>query len=41
MVKPEQAAIGTMLEIDILSKKYGAEVIEESPFDPENARLRA
>ena len=41
MVKPEQAAIGTMLEIDILGKKYGAEVIEESPFDPENARLRA
>ena len=41
MVNPEQAAIGTMLEIDILGKKYGAEVIEESPFDPKNARIRA
>ncbi len=41
MVKPESSAIGTLLEIDILGKKYAAEVIEESPFDPKNARLRA
>jgi len=40
MLQPEYAAIGTTLEIDILGKRYQAEVIEESPFDPHNDRLR-
>jgi len=41
LVKPEMAAIGTELEIEILGELYEATVIEESPFDPENARLRS
>ena len=41
MVKPGLDAIGTEVEIDILGKRYAAVVIEESPFDPQNERLRA
>ena len=41
MVEPDYADIGTIVEIDILGKNYLAEVIEESPFDPENVKLRA
>ena len=41
MVRPELAEIGQQLEISILGKRYPATVIEESPFDPNNERLRA
>ena len=41
MVKPDHAATGTGLDIKILGKLYKATVIEESPFDPANERLRA
>lgn len=41
MVKPEFALAGTELEIKILDKNYVATVINESPYDPDNARLRA
>ena len=41
MLKPEYAAIGTKLKIRILGTLYDAEVVEESPFDMENALLRA
>jgi dimethylglycine dehydrogenase len=40
MVRPELAAIGTEVEIDILGTRHGATVIGESPWDPENERLR-
>jgi len=40
-VTPEAAEAGTRLEIEILNKRYTAEVIEESPYDPENKSLRA
>ena len=40
MVSPDCAGLGTALEIDILGDRFTAEIIEESPFDPENARLR-
>ena len=40
-VKPETANVGTALEIEILGKRHRATVIEESPWDPENKRLRA
>ncbi len=40
MVKPEYAATGTEMEIDILNRNYRAVVIPESPFDPDNERLR-
>jgi len=40
-VTPEAAEVGTILEIEILRKRYTATVIEESPYDPENKSLRA
>ena len=40
MVRPELAERGTALEIDILGERYPARVVEESPWDPENLRLR-
>ena len=40
MVKPEYAATGTEMEIDILNRNYRAVVIPDSPFDPGHERLR-
>lgn len=40
-VQPEAAEIGTELEIVILQERFRAVVIPESPWDPENERLRA
>jgi hypothetical protein len=40
MVKPEYAAVGTTLDIEILGKSYSARVVPDSPFDPKNERLR-
>jgi dimethylglycine dehydrogenase len=40
MVKPEFAESGSKLEIEILGKSYPATVIPDSPFDPDNERLR-
>ena len=41
MVKPEFADIGSELQIRILGTNYKAIVVPESPFDPDNAALRA
>ena len=40
MVKPELAEPGTEIEIEILGKNYPATVVQESPFDPKQERLR-
>jgi dimethylglycine dehydrogenase len=40
-VRPEFAEIGQALTIKMLGKHYPARVVEESPYDPSNARLRA
>ncbi len=40
-VQPDLAEPGTELEIDVLGEPRPAVVIEESPYDPENERLRA
>jgi dimethylglycine dehydrogenase len=40
LVAPEYAAIGTELQIEILGELYQATVIEESPYDPTNVKLR-
>ena len=40
MIPPELSEIGNNLEIEILGHRHRATVIEESPFDPENQRLR-
>jgi len=41
MVRPEAAAPGTRLEIDVLGTPATATVVAESPYDPENLLLRA
>ena len=40
-VEPEAAAPGTELKIEILGRRRPAVVIPESPWDPDNARIRA
>ncbi|GGK42186.1 dimethylglycine dehydrogenase [Salinarimonas ramus] len=40
MVSPELGEIGTELDVVILGKPHRAMVIGESPFDPDNQRLR-
>lgn len=40
MVRPDHAAIGTQMEMDLLGAPCIATVMGESPYDPENARLR-
>jgi len=41
MVRPKRAAPGTELEMDILGTRHRVTVIPESPYDPENLRLRS
>ena len=41
MVPPELENPGTKVELDVLGKRRKAVVVEESPFDPRNQRLRA
>jgi len=41
MVRPEHAEVGTELEMDILGEKHRVTVIPESPYDPDNLRLRS
>ncbi len=41
MVSPDRAALGSELEIDILGQRYPAIVLGESPYDPQNNRLRS
>ena len=41
MVKPEFSKVGTELEMDILDKKHKVVVIEDSPYDPMNEKIRA
>lgn len=41
MVKPEFGSHGSEVMVRILGDNYPARVVEESPFDPENIRLRA
>ena len=40
MVPPALSAEGTHVEVEILGDRYPATIIPESPFDPENERLR-
>ena len=40
-VKPDFAAIGAELTIEILGERKRATVLVESPYDPENRELRA
>ena len=40
MVRPKYAEIDTKLQMDILGKMHDVTVIPESPYDPENLKLR-
>ena len=40
MVEPQFADVGQKLEMDILDKKYNITVIEDSPYDPRNEKLK-
>ena len=40
MVNPDFCTLGNELEINILGKNYKCEVINESPYDPENKKIR-
>lgn len=40
-VKPQHAEVGAEVDIEILGERKKATVLGESPFDPENRRLRA
>lgn len=39
-VRPDLAEVGTKLKIRMLRQLWDAEVVEDSPFDPTNARIR-
>ena len=41
MVRPDLAAVGTELMIDILDQRLRVTVLQESPYDPDNQRLCA
>ena len=41
MINPSNIKIGLKVKIDILGKKFDASIIEESPYDPENEKLKA
>lgn len=41
MVPPDLAQVGTRFEITILGQNKSAVIVPDSPFDPENRRLRA
>ena len=41
MVIPELSSVGTELQMDILDKKHKVVVIEDSPYDPMNEKIRA
>jgi dimethylglycine dehydrogenase len=40
-IEPEQAEVGTGLEVGILEEKYQATVVSPCLYDPQNARVRA
>jgi dimethylglycine dehydrogenase len=41
MVRPDLSSLGTELDVSILGRRHKATIIEESPYDPNNERLRA
>ena len=41
MIKPEFSKVGTQLKMDILGELHQVEVINDSPYDPDNNIIRA
>lgn len=40
-LRPEHAAVGTKLQVRMQTRLWPAEIVEDSPHDPSNARIRA
>jgi dimethylglycine dehydrogenase len=40
-VRPDHAGVGTRLEVRMQNRLWPAEIVEDSPYDPHNARIRA
>jgi dimethylglycine dehydrogenase len=40
-VRPDLAAVGTKMHVRMLRQLWDAVVVEDGPFDPTNARIRA
>ena len=40
MVKPQLANVGQKLKIEILGMKHEATILEDSPYDPKNEKLK-
>ena len=40
-VQVEDAVVGTKLKVKMLDQLWEAEVVEDSPYDPKNQRIRA
>ena len=40
-VHPDHAAVGTRLQVRMQNALWPAEIVQDSPYDPENARIRA
>ena len=41
MVHPSKSEVGAKLEIEILGRRYKCHVLEDSPYDTTNEKLRA
>ena len=41
MIEPSLIKIGLKVTIDILGEIFNASIIEESPYDPQNNKLRS
>ena len=39
-VRPDLAAVDTKLRVKMLRQEWDAVVVEDSPFDPSNVRIR-
>ena len=39
-VRPEQSEVGTKLKVKMLDQLWDAEIVEDSPYDPTNAKIR-
>jgi dimethylglycine dehydrogenase len=39
-VRPELAEVGTKLKVRMLDQLWDATIVEDSPFDPKNAKIR-
>ena len=40
-VQLQDAVVGTKLKVKMLDQLWEAEVVEDSPYDPKNQRIRA